>query len=65
MTRHVNFYVSSKYATKIQCHFGRVKNVHDAPKITLKYSSIFRRRVKNVDDALSYIYSLEAFQLAL
>ena len=40
------FEASSKYTTIIQCHFGRVENVHDATKMTLKYNGIFRRPVK-------------------
>ena len=42
------FKASSNYATIIQCHFGRVKKVDDASKITLKYSSLLRRRAKHV-----------------
>ena len=45
------FNASWKYATIILC-FGRVKNVHDASKITFKYNRIFRRRVQNVHGAL-------------
>ena len=63
MTRHVHFNASSNYATIILCHFGPVKNVDDASKITLKYSSLLRRRAKHVHDASSYVYTLQAFQL--
>ena len=54
MRRPVQFFfdASWKYATVVQCHFGRVENAHDASKITLKYNSIVRLRVQNVYDAL-------------
>ena len=40
-----NFDASSKCTTIIQCHLRHVEKVHNTPKITLKYNSIFRRHV--------------------
>ena len=40
------FDASSKYATIIQCHFGRIENMHDASKITFQYNRIFRQCIK-------------------
>ena len=36
--------------------FGPVKNVHDASKITLKYTRIFPRGVQNVHDASKNVH---------
>ena len=50
------FDASWNYATIIQCLFGRVENVHAAPKITLKCNRVAQRRVQNVHNACKNVY---------